>query len=94
LQKRLPLILAACQAAQDPAQRERLDVVLERYSDPGWNKLVHAVQRILGGERDSEALGLDSDLNPDDSLIVGIILAALSDPSTLADLLPPEGPAA
>ena len=34
-------------------------------SDPGWNKLVNAVQRIVGGERDPEALGLDSDLDPE-----------------------------
>jgi tetratricopeptide (TPR) repeat protein len=94
LQKHLPLILAALQAAQDPAQREDLDAALKRYSEGGWNKLVDAVHRILGGERDPEALVVDSDLDREDSLIVGIILAALSDPSTLADLLPPEGPAA
>jgi tetratricopeptide (TPR) repeat protein len=88
LQKDLPLILATLLASQDPAQQENLASVLKRYSDPGWAKLVGAIQRILGGERDPEALGLDSDLDPQDSLIVGIILAALADPSTLSDLLP------
>ena len=90
LQKHLPLILAACMAAQDSAQQENLDAVLKRYSDGGWNKLVNAVHRIVAGDRDPGSLGLDSDLDPEDSLIVGTILAALSDPSTLSDLLPPD----
>ena len=82
-------------AVQDSAQQENLDAVLKRYSHPGWNKLVDAVHRIVGGERDPVALGLDSDLDPEDSLIVETILAALSDPSTLSDLLPPDdGPEA
>ena len=77
-------------AAQDSAQQENLDALLKRYSDRGWNKLVNAVHRIVGGERDPGSLGLDSDLDPEDSMIVGTILAALSDPSTLSDLLPPD----
>ena len=94
LQKHLPLIRAALEAVQDSAQQENLDALLKRYSDGGWNKLVNAVRRIVAGERDPGALGLDSDLDREDSLIVGTILAALSDPSTLSDLLPPDhGPA-
>jgi len=90
LQKHLPLILAACMAAQDSAEQENLDALLKHYSDGGWNKLVNAVHRIVAGDRDPGALGLDSDLDPKDSLIVGTILAALSDPSTLSDLLPQD----
>ena len=33
-------------------------------------------------------LGLDSDLDPEGSMIVDTILAALADPSSLSDLLP------
>jgi tetratricopeptide (TPR) repeat protein len=88
LEKHLQLILATVMATQDPVQQENLASVLNRYSDPGWNKLVGAIQRIFGGERDPDALGVDSDLDAEDSLIVGIILAALFDPSTLSDLLP------
>ena len=90
LQKHLPLIRVALKAVQDSAQQENLDALLKRYSDGGWNKLVNAVHRIVAGERDPGALGLDSDLDLEDSLIVGTILAALSDPSTLSDLLPPD----
>jgi hypothetical protein len=90
LQKHLPLIRAALKAVQDSAQQENLDAVLKHYSDRGWNKLVNAVHRIVAGDRGPGALGLDSDLDPKDSLIVGTILAALSDSSTLSDLLPPD----
>ncbi|MGO9597709.1 MAG: tetratricopeptide repeat protein [Isosphaeraceae bacterium] len=93
LQGLLPLIDATLMAVQDSAQQENPDAILKVYSDAGWNKIVDAVRRIVGGERDPVALGLDSDLDPGSSLIVGIILAALSNPFTLSDLLPPnDGP--
>jgi tetratricopeptide (TPR) repeat protein len=88
LKKRLPLTLATVLATQDPAQHGELASALSRYSDPVWNRLVGSIHRIVGGERDPEALGVDSDLDPQDSLILGIILAAMADPSTLSDLLP------
>jgi len=88
LKKFLPLIVATLKATQNPDHQEDLYPVLERYSDPGFCKLVTAVQRIVGGERSSDVLGLDAYLDPAPSLIVGIILAALADPSTLSDLVP------
>ena len=90
MQWHLPLIRATVNAAQDATQQESLDTVLRDYSDPALSKLVDTVRRIVSGERDPEALGLDSDLDLASSMIVGIILAALSDPSTLSDLLPPD----
>jgi hypothetical protein len=65
---------------------------LQRYCNPSWNRLVVAVHRILGSERDPEVLV--GDLDPESSMIVETILAALSDPSALSDLLPPEAPKA
>lgn len=54
----------------------------------GWTKLVAALRRILAGERDADALCEALDL--EDSMIIETILAGLSDPSSLSDLLPTE----
>ena len=86
MRKHLRLVLATIRAARDSAHKENLDSVLLLYSDPTWNKLLNAVHRIVAGERDAEML--IEDLDHEESLIVETILAAVSDPSTLSDLLP------
>jgi tetratricopeptide (TPR) repeat protein len=88
LQKHLPLILATLMAVRDSTQQENLDAALKCYSDSSWNELVHAVHRIVGGERDPEALCVD--LRAQSFMIVETILAALSDPNALSDLLPTD----
>jgi tetratricopeptide (TPR) repeat protein len=88
LQKLLPLVDATVKAAQDSTQQENLDAFLKVLSDGGWGKITKAIHRIIGGERDPEALCVD--LGPEESMIVETILAAWSDPSTLKDLLPPH----
>jgi hypothetical protein len=88
LRRHLPLILATVLATQDAAEQGKLDDILKRLTDLGWSKLVGAVRRIIGGERDS--IVLEEELDLEDSMIVETILVALSDPSTLKDLLPAD----
>jgi hypothetical protein len=91
MQEHLRLIAATFLAVQDAAEQEKLDAVLNHYSDLGWNQLVSAVHRIVGGERDPGVLVVD--LDPTDSMIVETILAALSDPTTLSALMGTAGEA-
>jgi tetratricopeptide (TPR) repeat protein len=88
LKKYLLLILSSFRAVRDPARRENVDAILTRPHAPRWNNLFAAVHSILAGERDAETLV--ADLDPDSSMIIETILAAVADPSTLNDLLPPE----
>ena len=61
-----------------------------REGGAGWTKVADVLDRVLAGERDPEVLceGLDAE----GSMIIETILQALSDPSTLADLLPEKSP--
>jgi tetratricopeptide (TPR) repeat protein len=92
VRRHLPLILAVVKAAQDPAELGRLEAILKALAERGWANLVNAARRIVNGEREADNLAENLDL--EDSMIVETILAALSDPSTLSDLLPPEPPGA
>jgi len=85
LRRRAPLILATVLATQDRKHRDDLEQVLPELERHGWTKLVAAIRRVLAGERDPDVLCESLDL--EDSMIVETILQALSDPSTLTDLL-------
>jgi len=70
--------------------RHRLEQALPQFEQHGWTKLVAAIRRILAGERKADALC--ADLDSQDSMIIETILQGLADPSSLADLMPREGP--
>ncbi len=88
LRRRLPLIVSVIMAVQDTEERQKLERALPGMEQRGWTKLVAAIRRVLAGERDADALCENLDL--EDSMIVETILQGLADPSTLADLFPPE----
>jgi len=90
LQQHLPLILGTIAAVQEPDGRHRLEQALPQFEQHGWTKLVAAIRRILAGERKADALC--ADLDSQDSMIIETILQGLADPSSLADLMPREGP--
>ena len=67
---------------ENPAQRAKLESVLEAAMSNGWEALVGAVRRILQGDRSVSALnGLDEE----DAVIAEAILRGLQDPATLPD---------
>ncbi len=90
LRKHVPVILGAIRAIQEPKHHQEFEQVLDGMKQHGWTNLVTAIRRILAGERDADALCDSLDL--EDSMIVETIIQGLADPSTLADLLPPEAP--
>jgi tetratricopeptide (TPR) repeat protein len=79
------LILATVRATQNPKHRDEVEQALPGLEQHGGANLVAAIRRVLAGERDPEVLC--ESLDPEDSMIVETILEALSDPSTLEDLL-------
>jgi hypothetical protein len=88
LEKHLPLIGAVVASIDEPEVRSRLDPVLQQMERNGWSNLIASVRRILDGERSADAL-LD-DLDEEDTLIVGTILAAIENPEVLSALLGPS----
>lgn len=88
MKRHLPLILGTLQAIQEPNTADEFRATLSRMEEDGWTNLVAAINRILAGERNSEPLCEQLDL--EDSMIIETILDAIADPATLADLLPPE----
>jgi tetratricopeptide (TPR) repeat protein len=88
LRKHAPLILGVVMALEDGEQRTHAEEALPTLERNGWTSLVPAIRRVLGGERDADLL-CDS-LDREDAMIISAILQGLSDPSTLADLQPPE----
>jgi hypothetical protein len=88
LKRHLPLIVAALHAIDQPDTADGFRAALSGLEERGWTKLVAAVHHVLIGERDSESLCAGLDL--DDTMIIETLLAAIEDPATLADLLPPE----
>jgi hypothetical protein len=76
------LIRAVVVACQNREQRIVLEPMLEGALASGWQSLVLAIRRILGGARDTSVLaGLDEE----DKVIVEAILRGLQDPATLPD---------
>jgi tetratricopeptide (TPR) repeat protein len=72
LQQYDPLIDAVFAAVEDAAVWEQLEPVLVQWVEIGKGQLVTAIQRVVAGERDVEALWDDLDL--DDSMIIAAIL--------------------
>lgn len=94
LKRYVPLIVATHAACQgDPQARQVVAQYQEamREGGPEWAKAADTLDRILAGERDVEALC--EGLGPEPSMLIETILEAVADPSTLADLLPPESAA-
>lgn len=83
------LILAVLAATGQPLMREQLERPLRGMTEQGWGDLVAAIERLLAGERDPDALcaGLDAE----DTLIVRAVLAGIENPEVLASLLPTGG---
>lgn len=86
LRKHGSLIHDTIGAVSEPERRLQLEQALPGLEQSGWTNLVAAIRRILAGERDSDALC--EPLDAEDSMIVEAILSGLTDPSSVADLLP------
>jgi len=76
------LIHAVVIACQNRERQAELAPLLEVASANGWNTLVTAIRRILGGARDLQVL---SGLDEEDRVIAEAILRGLQDPATLPD---------
>ncbi len=76
------LIHAVVIACQNRERFTELEPLLVAASANGWNALVTAIRRMLGGARDTQLLaGLDEE----DRVIAEAILRGLQDPATLPD---------
>ena len=91
LRKHVDKIYGTILALNNPAHRDAFEEALSDLERRGWTSLVSVIRRTCAGERDADVLCADLDL--DDSMIVEAILDGLADPSTLSELLPPEGSA-
>lgn len=85
LLRRLPLILACLTAASDANAAAQLDAQLAQTPATGRTSLASALRQILAGERD--AVALCDHLDPEDSMVIETLLAALADPASLQPLL-------
>lgn len=93
LRGRAPLIFAvlgACAGQKEANQDVLRQQVAMREAGEGWSRAADALDRILAGERNADALC--EDLTLEGAMIVEAILAGLEDPSTLQDLRPAEEP--
>lgn len=91
LRRRAPLIVATVGACAGQAEARALVAEHQaamRKGGASWANLADVLDHVLAGERDSEVLC--EGLHFEDSMIIETILQALSDPSTLADLLPDQ----
>ncbi len=85
LQKHGRFIAAVVAAVDDAQARQELEPAVEELAKRGWDNLVAAIHRILGGERDEDVLCELLDLT--DSMIIYAILRGIIDPDTLKPLL-------
>ena len=88
MKQHLPLIVGTLHAVQQPDKAEEFSAALSQMEARGWTNLVGAIRKILSGERNEESLCKDLDV--EDSLIIGIILQTIEDPSSLQALVPKE----
>jgi hypothetical protein len=83
LQTHASLVQAVVQTIHNMDLKPHLDKVLKQSAENGWQDLVNAINKILGGSRDQSLLnGLDDE----DAVIVDSILKGLQDPSTLPEV--------
>ncbi len=76
------LIHQIVKACQNPAQRSKLEPMLEMAQQQGWDDLVRVVRQLLAGQRDTSLLnGLDTE----DTVIIRSVLAGLQNPASLPD---------
>jgi hypothetical protein len=76
------LIHAVVIACQNRERLAELEPLLEAANAHGWNTLVTAIRRILGGARNIQVL---AELDEEDRVIAEAILRGLQDPATLPD---------
>jgi tetratricopeptide (TPR) repeat protein len=86
LQQHAQLIVMTVIALENAEVRQQLEALLENRYPQGWDNLIAAIQRILNGERDEEAL-LEP-LDDEDAMIVSAILQGIRDPDSLRPFLP------
>ena len=74
------LIHQVVHACQNETAKIQLKPMLDMASQQGWDELVNAINRIVGGKREADLLnGLDDE----DTIIVKSILEGLQNPATL-----------
>ncbi len=82
-----------CQVVEFAANTDRraeLDNLFRTARENGWQRLVSALEEIVGGQRDPNRLrGLDEE----DQIIAEAVLRGLQDPATLPDPSQPPDPA-
>ncbi len=79
-------VLAACAGQEGAREAVSQYQTAMRETGEDWSRVTDALDRILAGERDADALC--ESLDPDDSMIVEAILAGIEDPSSFQDLMP------
>lgn len=77
------LVHAVVQACHNRDLLPQLEQVLKLSEENGWNQLVTAIRRILGGSRDNSVL---ANLDEEDRVITEAILRGLQNPETLPDI--------
>lgn len=74
------LIHQVVHACQNETAKIQLKPMLDMASQQGWDALVNAINRIVGGKREADILnGLDDE----DTIIIKSILEGLQNPATL-----------
>jgi hypothetical protein len=76
------LIVQVVKTVHDPSLGPELDRLLVTAEQNGWNALVAAIRRLLGGERGESLL---RELDDEDGAIMRTILRGLQDPASLPD---------
>ncbi len=82
VQMHASLIVLVVQVVQNPTKKQQLDDVLKVSADNGWTDLVRIINKIVAGDRSAS---LQSNLDEEDSVIIGAILNGIKNPSTLPD---------
>jgi len=77
------LIVTVVKVCQNPQLLPELEPMLVHAQTNGWGNLVHAIRRILKGDRNPSML---SGLDDEDTIIIDAILRGIQNPDTLPDL--------
>lgn len=83
------LIHQVVRASQNRDLLGKLEPILKKSADNGWQQLVAAIRKILAGQRDT---ALWQALDDEDQVIIKAILAGIRNPASLPDLNQPTNP--